>query len=249
MRKIFFHLSLLGLLFSTNPAVSQSSEETSRYGDIIFATPYIKSLRLMKTKGLLDGPFFQELEKIERAIDLKIAPVVLPFARVIQMNQNNKAQLGIYLENNERNMRAVPVKVIQPVDIVMVSLRHSQIFKKSDVKNKTIGISAKGTTRNSLHALPYGYLLKFTSHKDLMKALLSGKVQAIITPDFRFLQMMDQHQLSSQDFNPPIKVSSSRLMLYASQEFAKDRKRLLSIENSGFLKGFKSSNTLLKEAF
>ncbi|MDV7340397.1 transporter substrate-binding domain-containing protein [Terasakiella sp. A23] len=189
--------------------------------------PYIKNLLEKEPDGSWKGPLLNIFHKIEQQTGSKLIFSVLPFPRAVALTRDGKVDLGVFLESKKRNSYAIPITPISTSYFVIASLPKQEIKSAKDLANKKVGVSSKGVSSEIIARHPHGPVLKFKSHRDLMTALLAGKVDAILTPDFRFVEMVENRNLSFSQFAKPIKLSPQKLMLYASHRFALNTKDLV----------------------
>jgi len=210
--------------------VSSASAEHDR-PTIDVAVPYIKNLLEKKDDGQWDGPLLNVFKRIEEETKFDLKFKVLPFPRVVQMTQTNQTDLAIYIESPSRNMYATPVLEITKTFFVVASLRETGIKQVSDLIGKKVGIANKGATINLIHQFPHDEILKFDSHNSMLNALFAGKVDALVTPDFRFVEMVENASLSYDMFSKPFQLSSKRLMIYCSKKFEKNAEFIKKLKN------------------
>ncbi len=208
---VFLGLSLL--------SSSASAQETQTVHVMV---PYIKQLIDKTLNKDWSGPLLSVFDKIEHQTGLKLSFTVLPFPRVVDLTQKGKADLAIYIDSPKRSKLAVPLFKLSHSSLVLSGLKARKIHKLDDLKGLKIGMPRQSFAAYLEQMFPHSQFLYFNSHNDLITALLAGKVDAFITPDFRFIEMIQHSGKSYSDFSKPLVLATSHLTLFASHKFAEN---------------------------
>lgn len=240
MKHLAFFIIALFLVFTvfcTNARADDPKE-------ITVVVPYIKNLLEKGPNSEWQGALLETFKEIEQKTGLKIKFSVLPFARAIAMTESGESELGIFLESPARNKVAVPLAEISKAYYVIASLKKTGISSISDLEDKVVATAFKSVGNALINILPHRKTLHFKSHGDLIKPLLSGKVDAIFTPDFRLVEMMERENLSYAILSKPIKLSEQKLMLYGSHKFVENSPNVAKIKalHQLYLRGFGSDH-------
>ncbi|NVJ90548.1 MAG: transporter substrate-binding domain-containing protein [Methylocystaceae bacterium] len=240
MKHLYFFIIALVLVFTALCTTVRANDTK----EIMIVVPYIKNLLEKNSNSKWQGALLGTFKEIEQKTGLKIKFKVLPFARAVAMTENDEADLGIFIESPIRSKLAVPLAEISKVYFVVASLKKTDISSINDLKGKVVATASQSIGDTFIDKLPHRKTLHFNSHGDLIKPLLSGKVDAIFTPDFRLVEMMEKENLSYDILSKPIKLSERRLMLYGSHKFVENSPNVSKIKalHKLYLRGFGSDH-------
>ncbi|MDV7339259.1 transporter substrate-binding domain-containing protein [Terasakiella sp. A23] len=180
----------------------------------------LKDMTKDPVTGKWHGGIASYLSELETVIGRQIDINVLPFARVVELVKKSKLDLGIFIENTQRNRVAVKLTHVAATEIVIASKSTSPIKQFSDISGKKIGYSSKGSIVTNLKSIPNAILVKLQDPSALLTALSSGKVDAIATPDVRFIEEVVLQGLDFMDFSIFLPFEQRYYTLYSSKKFA-----------------------------
>jgi len=212
MTKKFF--TLLAFLSVSGWLTSPQASETGR--QIKVAVPVIAQLVEKQPDGTWTGPLIDLLKRAEREVGLPFHLRMVPFKRAVIMVENGATDFGVFLESPKRNKLGMPIVKLGTAHMVVVSLKDRAITSLADLRDKRVARVRGGTeirTLNGVAGLEYYY---FNNHQDGMNLLTFGRVDALVTADFRLLDALEKKLVSIADLAKPVLIEPRELWLYWS---------------------------------
>ncbi|WP_167730247.1 transporter substrate-binding domain-containing protein [Terasakiella sp. SH-1] len=217
---------------------------------IKLAAPTLHKLAHVDEKGALAGAVLAVIATIEQATTQRVDGSVLPFPRIIAMLKAGEIDLGIFIENPERDKIAHRLQRIYQTNFVLVRPKNSSIKGIDDLAGKTVGISRVGVSKELTGKISKSNILQFSSHRPLMSSLLVGKIDAFFTPDFRFVELIEEGTITYDDFDVSLFAGDRYLALYAAPRFKAEQPEVFqAIQNIEELKLENFGSAILKEHY
>ncbi len=216
-------IGLFGLIFTFTAFLAEPSHAESSK-KIVVAVPLISQLVKKEADGQWHGPLISVLQSLEKKADMTFEKRVLPFKRAVAMTKEGQADFGVFMESPKRNKMALPVKKLGEAIYVIVSLRKNQITSLDQLEGKTVAQIRGGTEVKSLAPIKNLQYHRFNKHEDGIRLLKSGRVDALLTADFRILEAIERLKLSYNEIARPVPVEGRGLWLYWSWRSSLDFK-------------------------
>ena len=213
----------------------------------VIAVPIISQLVKQKTNGQWGGALIDVLKKVESKADIPFEMRVVPFKRAVMMTKNGNSDFGVFMESPKRNQMAMPVLKLGDAVYVLLTLKENKITSLDQLKGKSLARIRGGTEIKSLKAIPDIKYHLFNQHEDGIRLLKNGRVDVLLTADFRVLEAIERLNLSYDEIAPPLPVEARELWLYWSWKSNLDFGHVKKIKNgpSVAIEGF-SSKTLFE---
>lgn len=211
---------MLGFIFMM-PTLGMAQNAT-----INISVPKIHKLLDQDNEGAWQGPLLSVFNVIQDETRKPVEFKVLPFPRIVQLLKTGETDFGFFIESEKRSQIAHLVQRLQPTYFVLVSKKGSAIKTVDDLEGKILGISKRGVASSYAEKLKQGSLYQFSSHKGLMNALLAGRIDVFLTPDFRYVELMETNNLSYEDFEILTPFAHRFFALYVSKQYAEQNKQV-----------------------
>lgn len=236
---IFHRKSILGFVFCFfggffllhTPAQSQGAQ----YRPLV-AVPLISQLVQKNQAGQWQGALIDVLKKVEQKSSLEFDYKVVPFKRAVMMTKKGVSDFGVFLESPERNQMALPIVKLGESLYVAVSLKSNKVSSLHQLSGKVLGRIRGGSELKSLKVLPSLKYHYFNTHEEGLKLLTHGRIDVLITTDFRILEAVERLHLSYDDIARPVPIEGRGLWLYWSWKSAMDFNEVRKIKDGpGFM--------------
>jgi|GEM_PF-1891915 len=182
----------------------------------LVAVPLISQLVKKSAPGIWKGALIDVLHKVEAKSGIPFDLKVVPFKRAIMMTKEGASDFGVFLESPERNQIAMPILKLGEAIYVAVSMKSKKITSLDQLSGKILGKIRGGGTLKSLSALPDVNYHLFSTHDEGVRLLKRGRIDVLITADFRVLEAIDRLDLSYDDIAKPVPIEGRGLWLYWS---------------------------------
>lgn len=211
LKQIIHLISAFLLVCLILPTTGRSDTVTAKV-----AIPLITQLVKKSDQNQWYGPLIDAIHELEERSSLTFEIKVVPFKRAVVMTKEGDADFGVFMESTKRNQMAMPIVKLGNATFVIVSLKGSPITRLQDLSGKTLGRILGGTKIKSLSAIEDIHYHHFKTHNDGVKLLTAGRIDALLTADFRVLDAFEQLSLKPTDIARPIPVEDRELWLYWS---------------------------------
>ncbi|WP_167730553.1 transporter substrate-binding domain-containing protein [Terasakiella sp. SH-1] len=213
-----FSFLLLTLMFL---ALSFSSQANSN-GPVV-AVPIIAQLvKKDESSRQWSGPLIDVLKSVEQQAGVHFQLRFVPFKRAVVMTKEGESDFGVFMESPKRNKMAMPIVKLGDAIFVVVSLKDKPITNLTELDGKVLGRIRGGTDVKSLTAVPNLKYHYFNNHEDGVRLLKVGRIDALLTADFRVLDAIEKFGLSYDEIARPLEVEPRGLWLYWSWESKQD---------------------------
>ncbi|SCA58246.1 exported hypothetical protein [Candidatus Terasakiella magnetica] len=222
-------LTVLFLGFILSNANAQASTETQ---SPVVAVPIITQLvKKDEAQNKWTGPLIDLLGEVEKKAGTDLNLRLVPFKRAIAMTKEGEADFGVFMESPKRNKMAMPIMKLGEALFVIVSLKDSAITDLNQLEHKVVGRIRGGTDVKSLKALSNMKYHFFNNHEDGVRLLKAGRIDALLTADFRVLDAIENFGLSFKEIARPLSVEPRELWLYWSWESKQPFELVRNIKN------------------
>jgi len=185
-------------------------------GHIDIAVPIISQLVKSDADGHWVGQLVDLLKRAEKEIGVPFHLRMVPFKRAALMVAEGGADFGIFMESPKRNETGMPIVKLGDANFVIVSLKDKPIRNLSDLKNKTVARIRGGTEIKSLKGVPGLKYYYFNNHDAGTRLLQYGRVDALVTPDFRLWDVLKKGVVNAAELAEPVSIEARELWLYWS---------------------------------
>lgn len=180
--------------------------------------PDIELLLKKDAYGIWRGPLVDALEATTAEAHIDFEYIIVPFPRAVKMVENGAVHFGIFLKTKQRDAMATPTIKLGNVHYLVVSRADHPITNKNQLNSIKVGRTQSGSKAIPLNFITDENLSLYRQHSDLVKALLINRVQAIILPDFRFIEALNELKISPKRFAKPFKIMSQEMWVYSSKQ-------------------------------
>jgi len=205
---------LLAFLLACGGVKPVQASEPGR--QVKVAVPIISQLVVKQEDGTWGGPLIDLLKRAEQEAGLPFHLRMVPFKRAVVMVENGATDFGVFLESPKRNKLGMPVVKLGDAHMVVVSLKDRAITSLADLKDKKVARVRGGTEIRTLNGVPGLEYYYFNTPQDGMNLLTFGRVDALVTADFRLLDALDKNLVSIADLAEPVLIEARELWLYWS---------------------------------
>lgn len=207
-------ITLLAFLLACAELTTAQASGTGR--QIKVAVPIIPQLVEKQEDGTWAGPLIDLLKRAEQEVGLPFHLRMVPFKRAVVMVENGATDFGVFLESPKRNKLGMPIVKLGNAHMVVVSLKDRAITSLADLKDKKVARVRGGTEIRTLNGVPGLEYYYFNTPQDGVKLLTFGRVDALVTADFRLLDALDKKLVSIADLAEPVLIEPRELWLYWS---------------------------------
>ncbi len=230
-KKILINMFLLCLFLSAPLRISAANPSQS-YVEV--AVPIISQLVHQDGAGKWQGPLIDLLKRAEQEIGIPFHLRMVPFKRAVVMVEEGDTDFGVFMESPKRNQLGMPIVKLGDAQYIIVSLKDKPIRSISELENKSVARIRGGAEIKSLKGVPGLKYYYFNNHNDGTRLLQYGRVDALVTADFRLLDAVDQNMVTFAELAEPVPLEPRELWLYWSWKSNLDFslvRRLKSIPN------------------
>ncbi len=230
-RKILINMFFL-CLFLSSPLRMSSANPGQDHVEV--AVPIISQLVHQDENGKWQGPLIDLLKRAEQEIGIPFHLRMVPFKRAVVMVEEGDTDFGVFLESPKRNQVGMPIVKLGDAQYIIVSLKDKPIHNLSELENKSVARIRGGAEIKTLKGVPGLKYYYFNNHRDGTHLLQYGRVDALVTADFRLLDAVDQNIVTFAELAEPVPLEPRELWLYWSWKSNLDFslvRRLKSIPN------------------
>jgi len=204
MNKCFLFL-LIVLVLSISACINSNSSNTLKSDTLTVGVFKYAPPAVYEENGELKGYEVELVEEIAKRMDLKVEYKEYLFSDLLNAVKNNEVDCAIsdLAITTERNKIVSFTRAYSKTDIILVSLKNSNINSVTDIQNRKVGVT-KGTVQDDKavelsKSIPIE-IVRYNNHDECYNALITGQVDALVNEENNFntvqnsnLNVIDEH--------------------------------------------------------
>jgi ABC-type amino acid transport substrate-binding protein len=156
--------------------------------------PGLEGFVVLGERKIPKGPIPNMLESAEKALGINVEISIQPLARLLKLLEVGGLDIGMFIQSNKRDRLYTPLLHIGDSHAIAVVLQPHKLHNSNDFKDLRIAY-LRGATLLSFLTV-FATKVETNSHVDSARLLKYGRVDAMVSPDFRLWPALREMGLS-----------------------------------------------------